>query len=66
MSLKLSSYLLDYRDFFLRDNFSLNSIHTLVVNPESCDIVIYNKQYIFGLFPCFWHLKPLEFPKWYE
>ena len=46
-----------------------NTKHAIysVKNYEQCDIVIYNKKYIFGLCPVSGteHLKPLEFLSWW-
>lgn len=28
------------------------------LSPSFCDIVIYNKEFVFRLFPCFWHKAP--------
>lgn len=36
-------------------HLTLNIMH---VNIRRCDIVIYNREYIFGLPPCFWHRFP--------
>lgn len=44
--------------------YILSSLEIGRENHHTCDVVVYSKKYIFGLYPCFWHRapKPVEFP----